>query len=256
MFGTGGAQRMGAQHGLDERLFSEYAARGDMKKVIRHVSYVSAAVAAAVTLTVLMAAGCTKKETQETPLPPPSVTTLPAKQPQPALPAATNAAPGAAVAGVNTNQSSGDGQSQTELAAQVKQLVTDYQNADDFQKRVTLIYELSSNDDAPDVVDALAHLFLNEKDEELKVELVDSLGDVDGQNDKKLAILNTALRSDQPKEVRLKAIDGMGDTQDKRAIQLLQGYLNDSDEDVKENAQDTIEQLQNMPEPTAQSSQQ
>jgi HEAT repeat protein len=130
----------------------------------------------------------------------------------------------------------------------VKQLENEYQNTPDFQKRVTLIYELSSNDDAADVINALAHLFLNEKDEELKTELVNSLSDVDGQNDKKLAILSTAMRADQPKEVRLEAIDGMGDVQDKRGIQILQGYLNDPDEEIKEAAQDTIEQLQNMPE--------
>ena len=117
---------------------------------------------------------------------------------------------------------------------------------------MTIIYELSSNDDAKDVVDTLARLFLNEKDQELKIELVNSsLNDVDGQNDKKLAILGTASRADQPKEVRLEAIDGMGDAQDKRGIQILQGYLTDPDDDVKQSAQDTIEQLQDMPETSA-----
>jgi HEAT repeat protein len=60
------------------------------------------------------------------------------------------------------------------------------------------------------------------------------------------------MRADQPKEVRLEAMDGMGDVQDRRGIQILQGYLNDPDEDVKAAAQDTIEQLQNMPEPSSQ----
>jgi aminopeptidase N len=211
------------------------------------------AVATAAAVFLLAMAGCSKKESPETPMPPPSVTTLPATQPLPALPppAATSVAPAAAA--TDTNQASGDDQSQAELAAQVKQLETDYENTPDFQKRVTIIYELSSNDDAPDVINALAHLFLNEKDQELKIELVNSLTDVDGQNDKKLAVLSTALRADQPKEVRLEAIDGMGDAQDKRGIQILQGFLNDPDEDVKESAQDTIEQLQNVPEPSPQS---
>jgi len=187
-------------------------------------------------------------------VPPPSVTTLPATQPRPALPpsAATNGAPTASAAATDTNQASGDDQSQAELAAEVKKLETDYQDTPDFQKRVTLIYELSSNDDTADVIDALAHLFLNEKDQELKIELVNSLSDVDGQNDKKLAILSTAMRPDEPKEVRLEAIDGMGDVEDKRGIQILQGLLNDPDEDIKQAAQDTIEQLQDVPAPTPQ----
>ncbi len=207
--------------------------------------------ATAVAVVLLAMAGCSKKESPET-LPPPSVTTLPASQPRPGLPspAATNAAPTASASATGTNQASGDAQSQAELAAQVKQLEKECQSTPDFQKRVTIIYELSSNDDAADVIDALTHLFLNEKDQELKIELINSLTDVDGQNDKKLAILSAGLRADQPKEVRLEAIDGMGDAQDKRAIQILQGFLNDTDEDIKQNAQDTIEQLQNMPQPS------
>jgi aminopeptidase N len=207
------------------------------------------AAAAAVAVILLSMAGCSRKESPETP-PPPSVTTLPASQPRPGLPAsaATNAVPTASATG--TNHASGDAQSQAELAAQVKRLENEYQSTPDFQKRVTIIYELSSNDDAADVIDALTHLFLNEKDQELKIELINSLTDVDGQNDKKLAILSAGMRADQPKEVRLEAIDGMGDAQDKRGIQILQGFLNDPDEDIKQNAQDTIEQLQNMPPPS------
>jgi outer membrane murein-binding lipoprotein Lpp len=174
-----------------------------MEKATSNMKRVPLAGATAVAVVLLAMAGCSKKESEETPIPPPSVTTLPSTQPLPALPspANTNVAPTASA--TDTNQASGDDQTQAELAAQVKQLESDYQNTPDFQKRVTIIYELSSNDDATDVVDALAHLFLNEKDQELKIELVNSLTDVDGQNDKKLAILSTALRADEPKEVRL-----------------------------------------------------
>ena len=221
-----------------------------MKAVTRNMKRVPSAVTVAVTVAVLAVAGCAKQEGQEPLLPPPSVTTLPATQPLPVLPspAGTNLTAVASVSAAETNPESGDAQMQAELAAQVKQLENEYENTPDFQKRVTLIYEMSANDDAPDVVDALAHLFLNETDQELKIELVNALSVVDGQNDEKLAVLSAALRADQPKEVRLKAIDGMGDAQDKRGIQILQGYLNDPDEDIKETAQDTIEQLQNLPE--------
>lgn len=221
-----------------------------MERATTNMKRVPPAAAAAVAVVLLAMAGCSKKESTETP-PPPSVTTLPASQPRPGLPspAATNALT-ASASTTGTNQASGDAQSQAELAAQVKQLENEYQSTPDFQKRVTIIYQLSSNDDAADVIDALTHLFLNEKDQELKIELINSLTDVDGQNDKKLAILSAGLRADQPKEVRLEAIDGMGDAQDKRGIQILQGFLNDPDEDIKQNAQDTIEQLQNMPPPS------
>jgi aminopeptidase N len=229
----------------------------NMERATNNMKRVPLAVATAVAVVLLAMAGCSKKESQEAPLPPPSVTTLPATQPLPALPppATTSAAAAALVSAADTNQASGDDQTQAELAAQVKQLENEYQNTPDFQKRVTLIYELSSNDDGADVIDALAHLFLNEKDQELKIELVNSLTDVDGQNDKKLAILSTGMRGDQPKEVRLEAIDGMGDVEDKRGIQILQGFLNDPDEDIKQAVQDTIEQLQDVPEPSSQPTQ-
>ena len=64
--------------------------------------------------------------------------------------------------------------------------------------------------------------------------MINSLTDIDGQNDKKLAILSSAMRADQPKDVRLEAIDGMGDVEDKRGIQILQGFVNDPDEEIRQ----------------------
>jgi hypothetical protein len=218
-----------------------------MKKAIRNVRRIPVVVAVVAGMTAFVIVGCGKK-TQEALVPPPSVTTLPATQ---SLPVLSLRATNATVAAADTNQVSEGDQTQAELAAQVKQLETEYQNTPDFQKRVAIIYELSSNDDGADVIDATTRLFMNETDQELKIEMINSLTDIDGQKDKKLAILSTALRADQPKEVRLEAIDGMGDAEDKRAIQVLQGFLNDPDEDIKQNAQDTIEQLQSMPEQPA-----
>ena len=127
----------------------------------------------------------------------------------------------------------------------MKKLESDYQNAQDFQKRVVILYDLSSTE-SPGTIDAIARLFLNEKDQELKVELINSLMDIDGQKDKKLAILSSAVRSDQPKDVRLEAIDGMANVEDRRAIQILQAFANDSDEEVRDAVKDTIEQLQTV----------
>jgi hypothetical protein len=193
----------------------------------------------------LATSGCSKKESEQAPLPPPPSMTITKTTPPPPLPApstATNTT-SSPVADVSTSAPAGDDESPAQLAAKVKQLEGDYQRETDFQKRVVIIYDLSSTE-SPATIDALGRLFLNEKDQELKIELINSLMDVDGQNDKKLAILSTALRVDQPKEVRLQAIDGMGDVEDKRGIQVLQGYSNDPDEDVRDAVKDTIEQLE------------
>src|SRR6266404_5057545 len=208
-------------------------------------------VACTLTLAMLGLAGCSKPASEDTPPPKPvttkkiefpAPTNLPSAQPEVS---ATTTAPSAAIVPQED--------SPAESAAELKQYEADYQNTSDFQKRVVIIYNLSSVD-SPDTIDTIGRLFLNEKDKELKVELVNSLLDIDGQNDKKLAILSNAVRGDQPKDVRLQGIDGMGDTEDKRAIQILQGMLTDADEDVKEAAQDTIDQLQaDVAQPPAQS---
>jgi hypothetical protein len=210
-------------------------------------------ITSALALAVLVLAGCSKPEPQQTPPPEPKpVTVKPIEFPPPTnLVAAQPPAPAAPAAPTPAAEPQED--SPEALAAQVKGFETEYANTLDFQKRVVIIYNLSSVD-SPDTIDAIGRLFLNEKDKELKIELVNSLLDIDGQNDKKLAILSTAVRGDQPKDVRLEGIDGMGDTEDKRAIQILQGMLTDPDEDIRESAQDTIDQLQTdvaQPQPTS-----
>lgn len=201
--------------------------------------------AAALAVGTLVAAGCSKKEPEQPPAPATisKTVTPPTPAPTPATPDVKPAPVSPSAAASETNGPAGEEQTPAQLAAQVKQMESDYQNATDFQKRVVIIYDLSAID-SPDTIDAIGRLFLKEKDQELKTELINSLTDIDGQNDKKLAILSSAMRADQPKDVRLEAIDGMSDLDDKRGIQVLQGFANDPDEEVREAIHDTIEQLQ------------
>jgi hypothetical protein len=200
---------------------------------------------------VLMVAGCSQKESATTPPPSPSVAPTAEKSeaptPAPLAPApsvdvkppisAKMPVPTAVIPPVTQEETP------AQLAAQVRQLEGEYYNTPDFQKRVVIIYNLSSVE-SPATIDAISRLFLNEQDTELKVELVNSLTDIDGENDKKLTILSGAIRPEQPKDVRLEAIDALADTEDKRAIQVLQGLLNDPDEEIRDAAKDAIEQLQ------------
>ena len=199
-------------------------------------------IATALALPMLVLVGCSKPESTDT-LPPPKPATaksieFPAPTNLPSTPQVVKSAPETPTAPEVPAEDS-----PAALSAQVKQFEADYQGTLDFQKRVVIIYNLSSVE-SPETVDAIGRMFLNEKDKELKIELVNSLLDIEGENDKKLAILGSAIRADQPKDVRLEGIDGMGDTEDKRAIQVLQTLLTDPDEDVRQNAQDTIDQLQ------------
>jgi hypothetical protein len=196
---------------------------------------------------VLVVASCSQKESQPAAPPP---------QPKPAiikkaelLPQKNQILPPSGESELTTPTTPlvvpSDEQEETpaQLAAQVRQEESDYHNTLDFQKRVAILYNLSSVE-SPETIDAVGRLFLTEQDKELKIELLNSMKDIEGENDKKLTILSAAIRADQPQDVRLEAIDGMTNMEDKRAIQVLQGALNDPDQEIREAAQDAIEQLQ------------
>jgi type IV secretory pathway VirB10-like protein len=103
-------------------------------------------------------ASCSKQEPAPTPPPPPltinkvappptssSVDVVPTPPPEASAPTSPPAA---------------DDETPAGLAAQVKQLETDYQDTTDFQKHVVIIYSLSSNN-STDTIDAISRLFLN-----------------------------------------------------------------------------------------------
>jgi type IV secretory pathway VirB10-like protein len=193
----------------------------------------------------LIAAGCSKKESETTAAPSQSGEKTATAPTTPATPMPSEVTPAPAPAPAPAPSPSAAAQEETpaQLAAQVQQLESTYHNTPDFQKRVGLIYDLSSIE-SPATIDAIGRLFSVEPDPELKVELINSLSDIEGENDKKLAVLTSALRPDQPKDVRLEAIDAVAETEDKRGVQILQGLLQDADEDIRESAQDGIDQLQ------------
>ncbi|HUJ10826.1 MAG TPA: HEAT repeat domain-containing protein [Verrucomicrobiae bacterium] len=194
-----------------------------------------------------LAIGCSKKESEPTPPPmiektkprpvtppaPPVIEPTPTPPPTAPTPEPAPTPPA----------SSSEEETPAQLAAEVQQLESTYHNTPDFQKRVGIIYDITSVE-SPAAVDAIGRLFSVEPDPDLKTELIDSLSDIDGENDKKLNILTSALSANQPKDVRLEAIDAISDTEDKRGIQLLQPLLQDPDEEVRDAAKDSIDDLQ------------
>ncbi|MFA6290805.1 MAG: HEAT repeat domain-containing protein [Victivallales bacterium] len=130
-----------------------------------------------------------------------------------------------------------------QLAAQVKLLEDKYVKATGIQERTELIYDLVSVD-SPDRVDAVGRLFSGETNQKLKMELINALGNIEGDNKKKLDILTGGIAGKQSNAVRIKAIVALMDLGDKRGVPLLRGLLNDSDRLVRQNAEDAVEQLQ------------
>ena len=117
-----------------------------------------------------------------------------------------------------------------------------YASNPDFAKRVEAIYQISDKG-TPEAVATLGRLFHVEKDPDLKIEILSSLFDFDGLDDRKITILGAGIAADQPKEVREEAIDSLGDVDSKYALPLLQSLLSDPDEEIREAAKDQIELL-------------
>ncbi len=99
----------------------------------------------------------------------------------------------------------------------------------------------------PETVKVLTRLFQAETDAELRVDLLDSLLSIEGSVDEKLSLLALGTAKGQPTEVRQSAIDGLIDLEDPRVIPILNGLLNDPDEEIREGAKDAIEMLQTPP---------
>ena len=113
----------------------------------------------------------------------------------------------------------------------------------DFTERVQVIFQLSDLGSA-DALATLGRLFQKEQDPDLRVQVLNSLFDIEGHDDKKAALLAAGVATNQPKDVRDAAIDALGDIDAKRAVPILQSLLSDTDEDLREHAKDVIEQLQ------------
>ena len=113
----------------------------------------------------------------------------------------------------------------------------------DFTERVQVIFQLSDLGSA-DALAVLGRLFQKEQDPDLRVQVLNSLFDIEGHDDKKAALLAAGVATNQPKDVRDAAIDALGDIEMKRAVPILQSLLTDTDEDLREHAKDIIEQLQ------------
>jgi hypothetical protein len=118
-----------------------------------------------------------------------------------------------------------------------------YVSNPDFSARVQFIYQLSDLA-TPEAVSALGRLFQMEKDPDLRTEVLDSLYDIDGLDDQKAAILAAGASAYQPKEVRESAIDALTDIDPKKALPILQALVTDPDPDIRDDAKDAIEQVQ------------
>jgi hypothetical protein len=117
-----------------------------------------------------------------------------------------------------------------------------YKSLTESSAKVGAIYQISDVGGAF-AVESLGRLFQAEKDPDLQVEIVDSLLDIEGEDQLKLALLTAAVGADQNQELREHAIDALTDIDAKLALPVLQALTNDPNEEIREAVSDAIDLL-------------
>jgi hypothetical protein len=195
----------------------------------------------AIALASLLAA-CSKTEEQ-----PPAPSAPPAKKVESAKPAAS--VPAAVPSAVESKVAAAAQPAMTKSSGS-SQLAASLENAyisnPDFSARVETIYKLADAG-TPEAISSLGRLFHMEKDPDLKTEILDSLFDIDGQDESKAALLAAGAGTDQPKDVRQSAIEGLEDVKPEIALPILKALASDPDPDISEAAKDSLETVQEQP---------
>jgi protein subunit release factor A len=125
------------------------------------------------------------------------------------------------------------------------QLQRDYWLTREQSDRTEIIYQLGDLESA-DAIHSLMWLYQAETDLDLKQEILDAVDRIEEQIPAKLALLNVALAPGQPRDLHDTVVEMLLGINDRRAILTWQLLLKDSDPEVRELAQQQIEELQNL----------
>ena len=95
----------------------------------------------------------------------------------------------------------------------------------------------------PQIASALGYLFRDENSTDVKVDILNELGNLEDPSAYDQIVAGLDQR--QPDEVHSAAIEELDDLGDKRAIPLIQPFLTDRDDGVRNTAQSAIDSLNN-----------
>jgi HEAT repeat protein len=96
----------------------------------------------------------------------------------------------------------------------------------------------------PQIASALGDLFQDENSAEVKAEILNELGNLEDPSAYNQIV--AGLDQHQPDEVHAAALEELDSLGDKRAIPLIQPFLTDRDEDVRNAAQSAVDSLNNQ----------
>jgi HEAT repeat protein len=112
----------------------------------------------------------------------------------------------------------------------------------DADRRMEIITGLQQMS-VPEAIQAVAQIIRGETDPDLKTQLISVYSDSEATPEQKLATFAPLILPGQPDEVREAALNALDEVDDPRAIPVLQGLLNDPNEDYRQMAADAIERL-------------
>jgi len=131
------------------------------------------------------------------------------------------------------------------LDSRLQDMLRDFHTAGDRIQRSAIATEMGRLADAgvpkPQIASALGNLFRDENSVDVKTDILNELGDLEDPSAYDQIV--AGLDQHQPDEVHTAAIEALDDLSDKRAIPLLQPFLMDRDEVVRNAAQSAIDSL-------------
>ncbi len=131
------------------------------------------------------------------------------------------------------------------LDSRLQDMLHNFHTTGDRAQRSTIATEMRKLADEgvpkPQIASALGDLFRDENSTEVKADILNELGNLDDPSTYDQIVVG--LDQHQPDEVHTAAIEELDSLGDKRAIPLIQPFLTDRDEDVRNAAQSAIDSL-------------
>jgi HEAT repeat protein len=113
-------------------------------------------------------------------------------------------------------------------------------NAQDSNERTAILQALGELENA-EAMTVLGFLFQNERDEQLKLDMLATVEQMEVANAPKMPIVTAALRPEQPQSVREAAIDALVDLDEPGALQMLQSLTTDPNPEIRDAAKDALQ---------------
>ena len=131
------------------------------------------------------------------------------------------------------------------LDSRLQDMLRNFHTTGDRIQRSAMATEMGKLADAgvpkPEIASALGYLFRDENSTEVKTDILNELGNLEDPSAYDQIV--AGLGQSQPDEVHAAALEELDDLGDKRAIPLIQPFLTDRDEDVRNAAQSAIDSL-------------